>query len=125
MNGLVMKEQVSEWHTFKAIGRDSLVWYKLTLRSVAGNQHVFGGIQVAVVDLRLDAQDVAHQGIDVHRFKRSHLQVFVKCWTHCPEERLHVHFFIVEAVLSFVELNWEILRRQKQMEITWSIRFVC
>lgn len=73
MNGLVMKEQVLEWHTFKAMGRDSLVWYKLTLRIIASNQHVFGGIQVAIVDLRLDAQDVTHQGVDVHSLKRPHL----------------------------------------------------
>ncbi len=65
MNGLIMKEQVLERHTFEATGRDSLVWYKLTLNRAAfsdwaANQHVFGGIQVAVVDLRLDAQDVTH-----------------------------------------------------------------
>lgn len=71
---------------------------------------MFGGVQVAVVDLRLDAQDVTHQGVDVYSLKRSHLQVLVERWTHCPEERLHVHLLVVKAVLSLVELNWEILQ---------------
>ena len=105
-----MKEQVLEWHTFEATGGGSLVWYKLTPSSSARNQHVFGGVQVAVVDLRLDAQDVTHQRVDVHRLERSHLQVLAKRRTHCPEERLHVHVLVVEAVLALVELHREILQ---------------
>lgn len=117
MSGLVMKEQVLEWHTFRATGRYSLVWCKLTLRSIAGNQHVSGGVQVAIVDLRLDAQDVTHQGVDVDRLKRPHLQVPVKSWTHSPEERLHVHVFVVVAVLPLVELNWKVLQAHRGMKM--------
>lgn len=73
MIGPVMKEQVLERHTFSATGRDSLVWYKLTSSSSASNQHVFGGVEMAVIDLRLDAQDVTHQGVDVHCLKGPHL----------------------------------------------------
>lgn len=125
MNGLVMKEQVLERHTFEATGRDSLVGYKLTPNSTASNQHVFGGIEVAVVDLRLDGQDVTHQGVDVHRLKGLHLQVLVKYWTHCPEEDLHVHLLVVKAMLTLVELNWKILQGHVGMEnITCMTQFV-
>lgn len=82
----------------------------------AGNQHVFGGIQVAVVDLRLDAQDVAHQGVDVYRLEGPHLQVLVEDRSHCPEEGLHVHLFVVIAVLAPVDLNREILQRHVEMD---------
>lgn len=76
---------------------------------------MLSGVQVSIVDLWLDAQDVTHQGIDVHRLKGAHLQVLVESWTHCPEEGLHVHVDIVEAMLALVELNWEVLQgRMKQ-----------
>lgn len=116
-----MKEQVLEWHTFEATGRGSLVRYKLTLSSRASKQHVFGCIEVAVVDLRLDAQDVTHQGVDVYTLERSHQEILVKRWTHCPEERFHVQLLIVKAMLSFVELNWEILQRHRGT-VTTSMR---
>ncbi len=125
MNGLVMEEQVLERHTFEATGRDSLVCYKLTPSNRAGNQHVFGGVQVTVIDLRLDAQDVTHQGVDVHCLKGPHLQVLVKCWTHCPEEGLHVQLLVVKAVLTLVELNWKILQGHAGMEnMTCMTQFV-
>lgn len=62
-----------------------------------------------VVDLRPDAQDVAHERVDVDRLEGPHLQVLVEGRTHGPEERLHVHVLVVEAVFPLVELNWEIL----------------
>lgn len=88
---------------------------------------MFGGIQVAVVDLRLDAQDMTHQGVDVHCLKGPHLQVLVKCWAHCPEEGLHVHVFVVKAVLTLVELDWKILQGHRGVDniicITQFVRF--
>ena len=71
---------------------------------------------MAVVDLRLDAQDVAHQGVDVDRLEGPHLQVLVERWTHRPEEGLHVHFLVVKAVLALVELDGEILQGRAEME---------
>lgn len=73
---------------------------------------MLGGIQVAVVDLRLDAQEVAHQGVDVHCLEGPHHQVLVEGRSHCPEEGLHVHLLVVKAVLTPVDLNWEILQRR-------------
>lgn len=73
---------------------------------------MFGDVEVAVIDLRLDAQDVTHQGVDVNRLKGLYDQVLVKCWTRCSEENLHVHLLVVKAVLSLVELNWEVLQGQ-------------
>lgn len=77
---------------------------------------MFSDVQVSVVDLWSDPQDVTHEGVDVHRLKGSHLQVLVKCWTHCPEESLHVQLLVVEAVLAFVELNREILQGDKDKD---------
>lgn len=86
---------------------------------------MFGGIKVAIVDLRLDAQDVTHQGVDVHRLKGPHLQVLVKCWTHCPEEGLHVHLVVVIAVLTLVELNRKVLQGHRGMDnVTCMTQFV-
>lgn len=77
---------------------------------------MFGGIQVAVVDLRLDAQDVAHQGVDVHCLEGPHHQVLVEGRSHCPEEGLHVHLLVVKAVLTPVDLNWYILQRHAETD---------
>lgn len=79
---------------------------------------MLGVVQVAVVGLRLDAQDVAHQGVDVDRLEGSHLQVLVEGGAHGPEEGLHVHLLVVEAVLAPVELHWEILQGQEGRENT-------
>lgn len=71
---------------------------------------MFGGAQIPVVDLRLDAQDVAHERVDVDRLEGPHLQVLVEGRTHGPEEGLHVHLLVVEAVFTLVDLNWEVLQ---------------
>lgn len=72
---------------------------------------------MAVVHLRLDPQDVAHQGVDVYRLEGPHLQALVEGRTHCPEEGLHVHLLVIIAVLALVELNREVLQGQVEMPL--------
>lgn len=74
---------------------------------------MFDVVQVAVIDLWLYAKDVTHQRVDVYCLKWSNLQVFVKGRTYCPEERLHVHLLVVEAMLTVVELDGKILQEKK------------
>lgn len=110
-------------HFPEATWRDSLVRRKLTRSRLwsgrlARRQHVSDDVQVAVVDLRLDAQDVTHQGVDVHRLEGPHLQVPVKRRPHRPEEGLHVHLLVVVAVLALVELNRKILQKDTQGRMT-------
>lgn len=76
----------------------------------AGRQHLLDVVQVAVVGLRRDAQDVAHERVDIDRLKGLHHQVLVEGRTHSSEEGLHVHLLVVVAVLTFVELHGKILR---------------
>lgn len=96
---------------------DSWAWLEnLTWSPVAGDQHVSGSVQVAVVDLRPDAQDVTHQRIDVDCLKGPHLQVLVESRAHRPEEGLHIHLRVVKAVLALVELYREILRGGRDNE---------
>lgn len=77
--------------------------------SCAGRQHLLDIVQVAVIDLRLDAQNVAHEWVDIDRLKGLHYQVPVEGRTHGSEEGLHVHLLVIVAVLTFVELHWKIL----------------
>lgn len=86
-------------------------------------QHVLSDAQVAVVDLGLDVQNVAHQWIDVDRLEGPHLQILVEGRTHSPEKGLHVHLLVVKAVLSFVELNGEILQGQEADDVTVMAHF--
>ena len=74
-----------------------------------GGQHVSGVVQVPVVDLRSYPQDVTHQWVDVDGLEGPDLQVLLEGRSHSPEEGLHVHLLVVEAVLSVVELHWEVL----------------
>lgn len=74
---------------------------------------MLGDIEVAVVDLWPDAQDVTHQGVDVHRLEGPHLQVLPEGRTHGPEEGLHVHNLVVEAVLPPVELHRQVLQGRR------------
>lgn len=87
---------------------------KLTHIVTSGGQHLPDVVQVAVVDLRSDAQDVAHEWVDVDRLKGLHHQVPAKGGSHSPEEGLHVHLVVVVAVLALVELHREVLRDQKE-----------
>lgn len=89
---------------------DTRLSCQLTASRLARHQQVSGGVQVAVVHFRLDAQDVAHQRVDVDRLEGAHLQVLLEGWAHGPEEGLHVHLLVVEAVLALVDLNREILQ---------------
>ena len=87
---------------------------------------MLGRVQVAVVDLGSDPQDVAHQGVDVHRLEGPHLQVLPEDWTHGPEEGLHVQVVVVEAVLSLVGLHWEELEeRQDGANGKWTAFIQC
>lgn len=87
---------------------------ELTTSSVAlcpwaAHQHLLDVVQVAVVDLRRDAQDVAHERVDVDRLEGLHHQVAAEGRTHGSEEGLHVHLLVVVAVLTSVELHWKVL----------------
>ena len=71
------------------------------------DQHVYGVVQVAVIDLRSYPKKMTHQWVNVDSLKGIHYQVLLEVRTHCPEEVLHVHVFIVKAMISFVALQWE------------------
>lgn len=73
-------------------------------------QHLLGFVQVSVIDLRPDAQDVAHEWVDVDRLKGRHHQVPAEGGSHGPEEGLHVHLIVVVAVFALVGLHREVLR---------------
>lgn len=73
-------------------------------------------VQVSVVGFRCDSQQVAHQWVDVDSFKWLHLQILLEVWPHGPKKRLHVQSLVIIAVLSLIELHWEILQKNKEIE---------
>lgn len=96
-------------HSWVAVQHCELTIVSVDVCPRAGHQHVLDVVQVAVVDLWPDAQDVAHERVDVDRLEGLHHQVPVEGRTHGSEEGLHVHLLVVVAVLTFVELHWKIL----------------
>lgn len=81
---------------------------------IKGHQHGLGVDQVAVVDLRRDAQDVAHERVDVDCLEGLHHQVPAERRPNGPEEGLHVHLVVVVAVLALVGLHPEVLRETRR-----------
>lgn len=58
-----------------------------------------------VVGLRHNAQKLAHELVNMDALKGLHLQACFEAGTHGPEDGLHVHVLVVEAVFTFVELD--------------------
>lgn len=67
---------------------------------------------MSVVGFGCDAQQVAHQGVYMHRLKWLHYKILPEGRSHCTEEWLHVQIGIVKAMLSFIHLHWEVLQEK-------------
>lgn len=67
--------------------------------------HVLGHAQGPVVRRRLDLQQFTHQGVDVDAVKRLGQEVPLEVGSEGPEDGLHVHLPVVEAVIAFVDVD--------------------
>lgn len=50
---------------------------------------------------------MAHQRVQVNEIKGTDCQVFLEVGPHCPEQGFHIHHLIIEAMLSFVIVQWQ------------------
>lgn len=84
-------------------------------RLTAVQQHVLGCCQCPVVCSWLDLQQFAHQRVDVDAVERLRQEVTLEVWSKSPENGLHVHLSIMEAVIAFVDVDEESLGNKKDI----------
>lgn len=66
---------------------------------------MFGIVQMAIVDLWVYSQEVAHQQVPIHHVKRIYHQILLEIRSHRPEEGPHIHELIIKAVISFAVVH--------------------
>lgn len=86
----------------------------LTRLLTTGQQHVLRHGQRTVVWRRLDLQQFAHQGVDVDAVERLRQEVPLETGSERAEDGLHVHVVVVEAVVTFVDVDDESLQRVRE-----------
>lgn len=79
--------------------------HKLT----TGQQKILSDAQRAIVWRRFNLQQFAHQRVNMDAVKWLGEEVLFKVRSKSPEDSLHVHLFIVVAMITFVDINNESL----------------
>lgn len=79
-------------------------------------QHVLGYSQGSVVRRGFDLQQFAHQRVDMDAVKRLRQEVLLKVGSKGPKDGLHVHLSVVEAVITFVDIDDESLEGNKKIK---------
>lgn len=74
-----------------------------------GEQHVLGHAQGPVVRRWLDLQQFAHQRVDVDAVERLGQVAPLEARAEGPEDGLHVHLGVMEAVVTFIHVDDESL----------------
>lgn len=85
----------------------------------AVQQQVLGHRQWSVVRRRFDLEQFTHQRVDVDAVERLRQKVLLEVWSEGPEDGLHVHLSVMEAVVAFVDVDDESLVGNKQNYNMW------
>lgn len=87
------------------------------LTVMVGDQHVSDVLQGSVVGLRSDVEQPAHERIDMDAVEGLGQEVLLEIGSEGPEDHLHVHLTVVEAVVAFINVHDESLVGPKEKKI--------
>lgn len=85
-----------------------------TVGLTSGPQQVSGDVQRAVVRFWSDLQQLTHQRVDVDAVERLRHEVLLEARSKSPEDHLHVHLPVMEAVIALVHVDDEPLRKNTE-----------
>lgn len=91
----------------------------------AVQQHALCLSQRSVVWLRFDLQQFAHQRVDVDAVEGLGQEVLLKVGSEGPEDGLHVHLAVMEAVVTFVDVDDESLVGNRKVNSCVSVSPSC
>lgn len=91
-----------------------------TIKLTTEYQKILCHIQGAVVWCWFNLQQFTHQRINVDAVKRLSCEILFEVGSKSPENSLHVHLFIVVAMITFVDINDESLMGTDEVEELYS-----